>query len=944
MHLRLPITLLAICAFLPLRADWQRPAINYPRTEYAAGSQNWMAAQHPNGWLYFANNKGLLEFDGEIWSTYSMNGEKTRALCIGGDGTIYVGGMRKFGCFTANGLGGLDYHALSDRLPGTDRFSVIWNILADDDRIYFQSDWEIYCYYKSGDSLRPIGANRNIKRSALIGGKLYIADTAGLAVLNGDHLLPLPGTHATGSCKTVALLPFGTKDNVLIVTDRNGLFVYDGHTTERLRTAADGFLAENRIFCAAIHGRTLVLGSIRNGVQIVDLEKNRTENISTNNGLQNKTVLSLAFDRCGDLWLGLDNGIDCIRMQSPLATLYGGKPVIGSGYAACIYRGRIYYGTNQGLYRSDIATDPGTDMHMEQIGLPGGQIWDLAVHDDKLFCSADTGLFILSEAGIEQLPGIRGIWSVVSMNRPDRLLAGTYAGLYLLTKEEGRWRVGRRLDGLTYSCKNLFVESGSVLWVSNKGDGLYRLTLSDDLGSILRKENHNSPDIPADRGISFAYIGSDLVVTTPNGLFRYDQIRDELEPFEALEKRLAGKKYYRLLRQTADGTLWYALDESLYRSRDGRSEVYLHDALIEGFEHLCQIDDTRLIVGTEDGFASLRISAAEERRSASGVEIRRVFVHDSLIYGRSYRGGDTVLRIPYSQNSLRFVCSTDDHASPRSKRYSYRLSNGGGNGSWTEYGESNCKEYTDLHEGTYTFEVRIPETGAAGQPAAASLAFRILPPWYRSPLFYGIYLLAILGLAGCLYRYVYGRQQGIIRAQQQVMRSREIEFEEETRQRNRAIEQLKEENIRSELRHKTEELARSTLNITRKNEILQKIRKEAGNLLKAAKEEDIVYIRRSIARLIDNIDNNLDHDDIQLFEKAFDSLHDDFFSHLNEQAPNLSKQEKMMCAYIRTGMLSKEIAPLLNISVRGVEISRYRLRKKFNLKEGASLAAFLQSL
>ena len=938
MNLRSTLSLLTLCFCTPLHADWQRPTINYTRTQYASGSQNWMVAQHPGGWLYFANNKGLLEFDGELWHTYPMDDEKTRALCIDRDSTIYIGGMRQFGRFEPNRLGGLDYRCLSDNLTQQGRFNVIWNILATDDRIYFQSDWEIYCYDKAADSVHIVSAHRNIKRSALISGRLYIADGEGLSMLNGDRFLPLPDTGAVGGCKIVGLLPFKGGGNVLIVTEQNGIFLYDGHTLSRFATAADPFLARNRLFCAAIDGHRLALGSIQNGVQLVNLEEHRTENISTHNGLQNKTVLSVAFDRNGDLWLGLDNGIDYVRLNSVRAELYGGKPVIGSGYASCLYDDRIYYGTNQGLYRSAIAVDPGTDIRMEQVDALGGQIWNLNVHGDRLFCSADAGLFVVSPDGIEQLPGIRGVWTVVATNRPDRLLAGTYVGLYLLKQERGRWRIAHKLEGVNYSCKNLFVEGGTVVWVSNKGDGLHRLTLSDDLATILRAKNYNSEAIPRDQGVAFSHIDADFVLATPNGLFRYNQIKDELQPFPELEQRLNGKASYRLLRQTDDGSIWYAVDESLYRLHDGRSRVYLRNALISGFEHIDLLDADRLLVGTEDGFVSLHVPALQAPlRTATSVHIRQLFFrgkNDSLVYGRSCRHDATPLRIPYSKNSLRFVCSADNYAAPQRKLYSYRLVSGGDAGIWTEYSENNSKEYTDLHEGSYRFEVRIPESDASDEPVVASLAFRVLPPWYRSPIMYGIYFLLLVAAAVCLYEYAYGRQRAIVRRQQQEMK-----------QKNQEIKHLEEESIRAELRHKTEELARTTLNIVRKNEILQKIRKEAGNILRAAKEEDMVHIRRSTARLIDNIDTNLEHDnDIKHFEETFDSVHRDFFKHLDEYGPTLSKQEKMLCAYIRIGMLSKEIAPLLNISVRGVEISRYRLRKKLGLEEGTSLTAFLQKM
>ena len=79
-----------------------------------------------------------------------------------------------------------------------------------------------------------------------------------------------------------------------------------------------------------------------------------------------------------------------------------------------------------------------------------------------------------------------------------------------------------------------------------------------------------------------------------------------------------------------------------------------------------------------------------------------------------------------------------------------------------------------------------------------------------------------------------------------------------------------------------------------------------------------------------------------IYRHSFDSVHHDFFKKLEEAYPELNNKEKLLCAYIKMNLLSKEIAPLLNISLRGVEISRYRLRKKLGLEEGANLAEFLQ--
>jgi len=156
---------------------------------------------------------------------------------------------------------------------------------------------------------------------------------------------------------------------------------------------------------------------------------------------------------------------------------------------------------------------------------------------------------------------------------------------------------------------------------------------------------------------------------------------------------------------------------------------------------------------------------------------------------------------------------------------------------------------------------------------------------------------------------------------------------------------LEEEKLKSELKFKTEELTRSTLNILRKNEILLDIKKAALSISHSIQDENLVNIRRKTLNLINKIDTNIEHDnDFQVFQDNFDSIHEDFFVRLDEIAPDLNKKDKMLCAYIRMDLLSKEIAPLLNISLRGVEISRYRLRKKLNLSKEDNLASFLQRI
>lgn len=116
------------------------------------------------------------------------------------------------------------------------------------------------------------------------------------------------------------------------------------------------------------------------------------------------------------------------------------------------------------------------------------------------------------------------------------------------------------------------------------------------------------------------------------------------------------------------------------------------------------------------------------------------------------------------------------------------------------------------------------------------------------------------------------------------------------------------------------------------------IKKEVLGISHSINEANLVSLRRKTLRLLGQIETNIEHDDdLQAFQSTFDSVHHDFFRKLEEAYPGLNNKDKLLCAYIKMNLLSKEIAPLMNISLRGVEISRYRLRKKLGLGEGENL-------
>lgn len=166
-------------------------------------------------------------------------------------------------------------------------------------------------------------------------------------------------------------------------------------------------------------------------------------------------------------------------------------------------------------------------------------------------------------------------------------------------------------------------------------------------------------------------------------------------------------------------------------------------------------------------------------------------------------------------------------------------------------------------------------------------------------------------------------------------------FREQSLTAEKEIIHLKNEALSNEMNHKNKELANSTLNLVHKNKILTDIKDQFSELYK---EKDEAERKHQISQLIRKINKEIKNEQYQeVFNDYFDEVHTDFVKRFKEEYPQLTPRDLRLSAYLRMNLSSKEIAPLMNISVRGLEISRYRLRKKLNIENSVNLTDFIMS-
>lgn len=296
------------------------------------------------------------------------------------------------------------------------------------------------------------------------------------------------------------------------------------------------------------------------------------------------------------------------------------------------------------------------------------------------------------------------------------------------------------------------------------------------------------------------------------------------------------------------------------------------------------------------------------------------------VYEKQVQAEDKAPVLSNSWKTIHFEFSSSLYGYESNHEYSYRLK--GFDETWSSWNKKTEMEYTKLDAGKYIFEVNV-RNNLGRESEANRYVFTILTPWYKSIWALIFYLALFCGLI-----YFFRRWQ------LKKFKAQQAQHEEERRQLscihdlelNKTASELvtlRNEKLEGEVNCKNAELASAVMHLVKKGELFVKIK---GELTKVMKELNNVQSEAEFKKMIKTIseDDNMDKE-WENFTKLFDKEHSDFFAELKERHPLISPNELKLCDYLRINLSIKEIARLLSISVRGVDISRYRLRKKVDV-------------
>lgn len=894
------------------------------KTSYEAAAQNWEVDVMSNGKICFANSHGLLTFNGKKWDLHEVESAPIlRAVKCDGD-SIFVGGYNTVG-YLKNISGSWQF----TNLLNYEIDDEIWKIIKIQNKFFFQGFSAVYMFengvVKTFKLKEPISYSSYSEY-----GILYAQSDTIMSLFDQEkHLIPIDNRIE----KVHAIVQFS--DKTLIATQSDGIFMYsdsqltyhDGELSNLLKTARINKLYQ-------LDDNMIAFATYQGGVILTDKNLNITRIINQDNGLPNNRVHGVAYSN-GLLWIATDNGIASISIKKNV-NIYNSTPLgMGTSYDIIRYENDLYLGTNQGLYQLSQKDANATSYRVSKINVINGQVWDMFEIDSKLHCALDNGVYELHDNNLIPFSSVLGGRSFQTLNFNSNIaVQGCFSGIMIYEKLEDQWELYPEPIALQeYIVTEILQGYQRNIWVKTFQGKIFRVRLSANGKSA---ESIDELELPEKKNYAHSFMfdidgspiflkGNTTYSYVGNSFAKNDQI-----PFENITYVSSSFGKNVLINSKSQCSLYNLSDKTSVNL--GRIEARMLDKLVYKYENITELSDGRIGICTEDGFAL--ISQLEDLGIDSEynpIEIEKLTYrnYQNIRQNKTF-GKDDNLVFP---RGAKYIISVYFSASNFNQEalYSYQLIQ---NNKVIEQGIVSENKLDIINKGYGNFTLSIVEKNSNKPPA--KLTFEIQTPVLVSQLAITIYSIILLIICHFI----------ILSYRKHMIKKKSLE-EQKIQQEIKLIQEKREYEDRLILMEKTINEREKDLTY-----LATRVLKDKGalssvlELLADSTEEGVENLKQRFNKSAKEFDPTSKEmlKDWELFEHNFQKGNPNFYAVLRERCPSLTDDDLRLCVYIRTGLLSKEIAPLFHITIRSLELKRYRMRKKLGLSSQASLTNFLTEL
>lgn len=915
--------------------------VNIYREKYRADNKNWSIGQDERGVMYFGNDIGLLEFDGIEWKLNQLpNSFTARSLAVLSHKTIFTGSYEEFGRWDRDISGKLIYTSLSDNLDKSlFKNDDFWKIWIDTDCVYFQSFSSIYVYdYKT---VKKIPSNKGFLFLSKVRDEFLVQEMLGaLYRLEKDSIRMIEGSEIFRNTDVRVILPY-IDNQYLIGTSTKGLYIYDGKSFREWNASLSALINAKELNCGIISSKnTYYLGTILEGIYEVDVDGKIIDHISSDNSLQNNTILALYEDNMKNIWAALDRGISYIRYIDNMSCYTDPRGSTGAVYCGVFYDNKLFVGTNQGVFyiSKDGLDNPNALSNMKLIDGTQGQVWNFKIIDGILYCCHNKGLKeIHRNLTVSDAFSIRtGVYNMseVNLNGHDILLLSTYNAVKIIDKKTNE--VFSPLQ-ITEPIIDAQIDHLGNLWLEHFNKGVYRCKLDEDLSSIRSFSYYggdNKDDLPYK--LKIFKVGGRIVLLGNNKFYTYNDVENKIVENNILNECFKNTKNVKQIIPIKENEFWALTSAAIYKfSYDGYESTILENynlglnlSLVNAYENISVLNDSTSLICLDNGFLlynKANGATGKQKRLYRNLQQPHLESFETLSMDgtRQYKDLFEPAKVSYNFNTVKFNF-TSNNSFTSDLSFEYMLE--GVDQGWSAPQKINSVLYARLSDGKYTFMVRtIDNLGNTSDPVIYK--FEISSPWYRTTWAYILYMLIMTLIMYIVWMLILRRYRNL---HLQKIRLRET----------RRLKALTGE-LQQKVEQKSAELFTQTSFIIQKNELILKVKDIVDDFYNKNKNSALVPLYQKINSLLNNNLNT--EDDWKMFLIKFEEKHTGFFRKMKILYPQLTNSDLRLCACLLLNLETKEIASLMNLSIRAVENSRYRLRKKLKLQPSQNLNEFFLS-
>ncbi len=774
---------------------------NYSPKEYHAKTQNWSIVQDNRGVMYFGNQEGVLEYDGENWQLIRVEDRVVRSLAIDNKGVIYVGASGEFGYLKPDKHGQMQYQSLLKYLDAKDKeFVDVWKILVTGkNEVYFQASNKIFRW--NGNTLKVWNADRSFHLMFYVKGSLYVRQRdIGMMKMINDQLVLLPGGDLFAGESVYFMIPY-TDSRILLNTRSHGLFLMTpgssdffsstGNSSQFTRVVpfsseANNFFVNSLIYNGiSLNDNSYSIGTLNAGIAVIDTSGKLQAALDKNSGLQDATVFYQYLDNEKNLWLALNNGISKIGISDPITKFSDRSGLEGTIQAIAKYKGILFVATNLGVFflEKKSAEKSITQSSIDHGGFSrvkelNSECWDLLPfkngEKDVLLVTTNDGVLEIDGDKVTQV--CKGNATVFYRSVYDslRVYIGLADGLCSIYREKDGWRYEGRADGINEDIRSIAEEKDGNLWLGTNNAGVFRVTIVlnnhriDDLQATTYGKAEGLPD----SAMMVQQVNGSTIFATGKGLYRFvpgAQGRKIFLPDTSFGSSFADtSRHIHRIIQDKNGKIWMVtISNDL---KNPQIEIgYTHLAGNGKYEWVATpfISIAREVVhaifpdsggiawlGGPDGLFRYDSRVGKSYVQEFNTLIRKVVAgRDSVIFSGAYFDENNVaslsqpeqmkMFLPYSNNSLAFLFAAPCFDDESSTRYSYKLD--GFDKDWSQWRKESKAVYTNLPEGQYFFRVKAKNI-YGHESTEAVYEFTLLSPWYRTIWAYVSYVLLLIGV------------------------------------------------------------------------------------------------------------------------------------------------------------------------------------------------------